>query len=64
MKYDSENDRLVSEEHDVKIYPSGYSFPKSYSVEVEINAEFLNVPKNSIRELADGLLNAAERLGV
>lgn len=64
MKYDADNDRLISEKEEIKIYPSSYNFPRSRSVEIEINHEFLSVRKELLRDLADGLLNAADRLGV
>lgn len=64
MKYDYENDRLISETGEIKIYPSGYDFPSSSSVEIEIDGESITLRDDLVRVLADGILNAAERLGV
>lgn len=66
MKYDQENDRIIADDGVLKIYPTGLTFPKSKSLSVELGITDHNMvlPANKVRELIDGLTQAATRLGV
>ena len=64
MEYDSNNDKLISECGNIEIYPGGLDFPRSMSISIEILGEHVEIPGHMIRQLADGILNAADRIGV
>jgi len=62
MQYDEENDRLVSDQCPLEIYPNGYNFHESTGVSVEIGDASIPVESGAIRELISGLEQAAELL--
>lgn len=65
MVYDKENDRIISAAgSDLEIYPTGPTFSDSEGIEVESGGESVFVNTKYVRELIDGLVQAANRLGI
>jgi hypothetical protein len=65
MEYDKENDRIISSVgSEILVYPIGPTFPTASEIEIDIGADSINVPIENLRELIDGLTQAATRVGV
>tara|TARA_R110002167_G_scaffold98718_13_gene259458 strand:+ start:8201 stop:8500 length:300 start_codon:yes stop_codon:yes gene_type:complete len=65
VEYDKENDKIVSAVgSDIEIFPLGETFARSSKIEVAVGDALVIVPVDQIRELVDGLSNAATRVGL
>ena len=65
MEYDQQNDKIISETgSDIEIYPLGITFPESTEIELSVNGDVLLIPSAKIREVIDGLIQAAVRVGI
>ncbi|MGY6273933.1 hypothetical protein [Methylomonas sp. MgM2] len=66
MHYDRENDKLVSMDSDMEIYPVNpetQTFKGTKTIEIYILDSYVRIPLRKIDELIDGL-NMAKKLAV
>ena len=62
MKYDKKNDRYISENDDLRIYPDGSNFRECGGLEIDLKDDYIIIPIDLISELIDGLSQARQRL--
>jgi len=66
MHYDKENDKLVSLDSDMEIYPVNpetQKFNGSKTIEIDMGDSYVRIPVGKIDELIEGL-NMAKKLAV
>ena len=65
MIYDQDNDKLVSKNKQVQIYPDGHDFPSSQGISIEEGGtvvNYINIKVDDIDSLIKGLTMAKEMM--